>query len=203
MPASSSAMLNSDMRPPTMPASSSAKSFLVAVEHVLRWLAHEGPQHPKHQGWLHPVCVLAVHYTLAFFVSIIAHDGLLELSYAKRPMPFCHLDDNQQFFRDMAALFLCIYSVFILIWRLFFRDPRPVNSEVDWPVLYEYCWLCNVTLWLGALALYSGRPILASALCTTVGIDQLLWYVDCVGYTLLGKFPVGVAKYLIWPQNAT
>jgi hypothetical protein len=68
--------------------------------------------------------------------------------------------------------------------------------------LYEYCWLCNVTLWMGALALYTHRPVLATAYCVTVGIDQLLWYVDILGYFLTGgRFVVGVAKYLIWPGN--
>ena len=194
-------MLNSDKHSPA-PAISSTKSFLVSVEHVLRWLAHEGPQHAKHRRWLHPVSVLAVHYTLACFVAITAHDWLVEFYYSKRPLPDCQVDDNLQVLRTVASLFLCMYSIFILVWRLFFKGPRQARSDVDWPVLYEYCWLCNITLWLGALALYTGRPILASALCTAVGIDQLLWYVDLAGYTLLGKFPIGVAKYLVWPQNA-
>merc|ERR1712146_109 len=34
-----------------------------------------------------------------------------------------------------------------------------------------------------------------------IAIDQILWYFDCVGYVFIGKFKVGVAKYLIWPDT--
>lgn len=70
-------------------------------------------------------------------------------------------------------------------------------------VLYEYCWLCNVTLVVSAVALLTDRPVLAAAYTVTVGIDQLLWYADLIGYALSGgtRFVVGVAKYLTWPGN--
>lgn len=34
-----------------------------------------------------------------------------------------------------------------------------------------------------------------------VSIDQLLWYVDLVGYLIKKKFIIGVAKYIIWPET--
>jgi hypothetical protein len=68
-------------------------------------------------------------------------------------------------------------------------------------VLYEYCWLCNVTLWMGSVALLTNRPLLAQAYAVTVGIDQVLWYVDAISYVCMGKCVVGVASYLCWPGN--
>lgn len=205
-----SAVVLATMENPLKPGSSPkfltpAITGLVLLDDVVHWLAHGGPRHPKHRGWLHPICVVVVHYTLACLGSIVAHDLLLEAYYSGRPLPSCHVDEKLQLQRTLAAAALCVYSLFILVWRLYYKEPRPAHSgysSADFPVLYEYCWLCNISLWLGAWALYSGRPILVSALCATVGIDQLLWYVDLAGYAAIGKFPIGVAKYLTWPQNA-
>jgi len=45
--------------------------------------------------------------------------------------------------------------------------------------------------------------LIASAYCIAVGIDQILWYVDLLGWTLSGfrMFPIGVMKYLTWPET--
>jgi hypothetical protein len=51
--------------------------------------------------------------------------------------------------------------------------------------------------------LLTGRPLLVGAAITTVGGDQLCWYLDLAGYALFSKFPVGVAKYLTYPENRT
>jgi hypothetical protein len=78
----------------------------------------------------------------------------------------------------------------------------PVSRAVEQrAVLYEYCWLCNVTLWMASIALLTHRPLLAQAYAVTVGIDQVLWYVDAISYVGMGKCIVGVASYLCWPGN--
>lgn len=201
--------------PPLLECRSS--SMMVSVDDlpVVGWLSHGGPAHPKHRGWRHPVAVCLAHYLLAFVASIGAHDLMVDRYYyynAGREFPRCRVDPGLRAHRDRAAAFLVLYSAAILAWRLLFRrepgeQPPPAAERQRrrppaWPVVYEYCWLCNVSLWLGAWALRTGRPVLASALCVAVGIDQLLWYVDLAGYACAGKFPVGVAKYLSWPQNA-
>jgi hypothetical protein len=45
------------------------------------------------------------------------------------------------------------------------------------------------------------RPLVVTACCVGVSIDQVLWYVDLAGRALTGKFPIGVAKYLTWKQT--
>lgn len=169
----------------------------------LKWLTHGGPKHPKHRGWLHPLVVFVVHYSVMSVLSVAAHDWLVEQYYTNESAPVCHVDDSLQTQRTLSALGFFAYAVALLLCRLFFKAPEPgQKATTDWSVLYDYCWMCNGTLWLGAWALYTGRPILASALCIAVGVDQILWYVDVAGFLSIGKFPVGVAKYLLWPQNA-
>jgi hypothetical protein len=34
-----------------------------------------------------------------------------------------------------------------------------------------------------------------------VSVDQLLWYLDLIGYLIKKKFYIGVAKYIIWPET--
>ena len=43
---------------------------------------------------------------------------------------------------------------------------------------------------------------LLEAALITVSVDQILWYVDILGFVVKRKFPVGVAKYLVWPETS-
>lgn len=51
------------------------------------------------------------------------------------------------------------------------------------------------------------RYLIGAAL-VTISTDQVLWYsftllryFDVIGYFILKKFPIGVAKYMIWPET--
>ena len=88
-------------------------------------------------------------------------------------------EDCRQWRRRIGN-FLALYFVWLIVWRLIFCPstvPRP-------SIIYESTWLCNGTLALGALASWTDRPTMAMACCVTVGIDQLLWYVDLLGFLL-------------------
>lgn len=90
-------------------------------------------------------------------------------------------------------------------------------------VLYELTWMCNSTLIMGFIC-FGGlgnishyvdtnskhqftewicrrRPLVVTACCVGVSIDQVLWYVDLFGRVITGNFPIGVAKYLTWKQT--
>ena len=43
---------------------------------------------------------------------------------------------------------------------------------------------------------------LLEAAFITVSVDQILWCVDILGFVVTRKFPMGVAKYLMWPQTS-
>ncbi|MES1912175.1 MAG: hypothetical protein MHM6MM_004492 [Cercozoa sp. M6MM] len=67
-------------------------------------------------------------------------------------------------------------------------------------VLHELLWGCNYALYTFALGCLIDMPVLCGAALATVTVDQLMWYVDCSAYLLTGKFPVGVARYMVWPE---
>lgn len=166
---------------------------------VLKWISQEGPLATKHHGWAHPLCTLVIHYAVASTVTFWSHDWLLGA-------PDDNDNDCQQVVATddkhaildakLVALGVMLYAIWLLLWRCHHNHPSGV--------IYEYTWLCNVTLVLGAIALFQNRPIVATAHCVAVGMDQLMWYVDLVGWAWSGftKFPIGVAKYVTWPGTS-
>jgi hypothetical protein len=170
-----------------------------AMDCLLQWIsAQEGPMEKKHQGWAHPLCTLVLHYAVASTVTFGVHDLLMSAPNDDN----CQLSTDENYILDskLVALGVILYAIWLLLWRLHHAS----SSDHQSGVLYEYTWLCNVTLVLGALALLLNRPIVATAHCVAVGIDQLMWYVDLVAWALSGftKFPIGVAKYVTWPGTS-
>lgn len=137
------------------------------------WIGQEGPSAEKHTQWTHPLVALMVHYTIASIITFGIHDAFMDAND-------CVLDKaNNSLTREVVALGVTVYAVWLLLWRLYHanNDHRP-------GIVYEYTWLCNVTLLLGAAALWTNRPLMATAHCVAVGIDQLMWYVDLLGWTI-------------------
>ncbi|KAL9178617.1 hypothetical protein ACHAXT_001955 [Thalassiosira profunda] len=149
----------------------------------------------------HPSLAFLVHYSLAIPCIFYVHDAF-----------FAHPDDSAQ---DEAAdvrqafisKFLFAYTLILFCTRYFtsFRAGRLRHHSVA----YELCWLCNSTLVMGCITfsghhswwLFRRRPLVATACCVSVSIDQVLWYVDLLGWILRGTLPVGVMKYLTWEQT--
>ena len=172
---------------------------------LLKWISQEGPLAKKHEGWAHPLCTLVLHYAIASTVTFWSHDLLIGAPDDDNcQQGVASTDDNNSILdAKLVALGVIFYTVWLLLWRCHHASSN--SSNHPWSgVLYEYTWLCNVTLVLGATALFRNRPIIATAHCVAVGIDQLMWYVDLVGWTLSGfeKFPIGVAKYITWPGTS-
>jgi hypothetical protein len=180
------------------------------------WLSEKGSADVKHRGWHHPIAVCLLHYAVVFAVTFWTHDllvrNLTTTSTTSSPNTQQVVANNSSIHYpaqedaneepvsnrvgvvDIVCPCLLLYSVWLLMWRLAHHQPRHFGNCV----LYEYCWLCNMTLNLSAVGLYCQRPVIAGACCVVVGIDQLLWYVDLTAYFLTGKFPVGVSKYVFW-----
>jgi hypothetical protein len=141
------------------------------------WLCQEGPSATKHRGWFHPLVALVVHYATATIVTFGVHDSLLGITSNDQ----CVLSDSRSSMlsRQVVAFGVSVYVAWLLVWRLVHssKDHRP-------GILYEYSWLCNVTLILGSIGLVTGRPTVATAHCVAVGIDQIMWYIDLTGWTL-------------------
>ena len=62
-------------------------------------------------------------------------------------------------------------------------------------------WACNCGMALATVGIFSCRRILVGAAVAVVSIDQCLWYIDCILKLGTGKFQVGVARYLEWPET--
>lgn len=65
--------------------------------------------------------------------------------------------------------------------------------------IYEFLWACNQALLLGALGMIFQDSNLLRVSIVVVSVDQLLWYLDLLGYLIKRKFYIGVAKYVMWP----
>lgn len=143
---------------------------------VLSWLAQEGPFAAKHHSWAHPLCVVAVHYSVLILVVFGIHDWLVISS----SLITWSESEPCQTLRWNIGCFLACYNLWFLPWRLCFCNP--IVPRVG--IVYEFTWLCNGTLILGCLASFTNRPVISTACCVTVGIDQLLWYVDLVGFAV-------------------
>lgn len=139
-----------------------------------RWIGQEGPKAPKHKGWLHPLVVVVLHYAVVGAITFRMHDLLL--LGRETIEEECSTMQAVSFRKTVAAY--CGWYIFLM------QTLRLLTLANKQAVLYEATWLCNVTLVMGPLGLYWNRPTIASAYCITIGIDQLLWYIDLLGYTM-------------------
>jgi len=115
-------------------------------------------------------------------------------------------DDSATLNNIVISNFLACYASILLLWRLATTGISAATGSSVYrrAVLYEYTWLCNSTLVMAAIAIRTCRPVLATSFCVAVSIDQLLWWVDLLGWLLSGltTFPIGVMKYLTWPHTS-
>lgn len=161
---------------------------------VIQWLPQEGDKAQKHQEWAHPTAVYFIHYSIVTVAVFVGHDYLMA---AAGNCVGPDMTEELRIRQHHSAIFAGTYAVLQLCSRLW------TTTSHRTCVLYEGTWLCNSTLLVGSLALWLDRPTITAAFCVTVGIDQLLWYVDVLGYLLTGGklFVIGVAKYVTWPTT--
>jgi hypothetical protein len=154
------------------------------VRALFRWLSHAESTALKHQeSWHHPIAACILHYIIVLVSTTFVHDhvvmpllssreeGSLEFHDTKGP-PFVS--------RDQIATWLVLYVAASQMGRISCY-PTALTRRA---ALYEFTWMCNSTLLLGAWALYTNRPLMASAPCVAVSIDQVLWYADLSGWAL-------------------
>ena len=175
----------------------------------LQWICESGPADSKHtKGWAHPIVACLLHYFVVVPSTMAVHDAMVgQLQSGKMIEPaigaICSKDGNPTAMAMVISNFFACYAATLLLWRLVTVRAKlgPIHQR---GVLYEYTWLCNSTLVMVSIGLRTCRPILASSFCVAVSIDQLLWWVDLVGWTISGfaTFPIGVAKYLTWPNTS-
>ena len=176
---------------------------------ILSWLAADNdPLSVKHRGsWIHPIVSCFVHYIISAATIIYVHDFIiLPLLLSSNQSNGNDLDDSRlgcsdswSSERDWCAKVSLIYVLILLITRLTTNDKGVHRLSV----LYEFTWLCNSALVFGSFALLTCRPLIAAGFAVAVSIDQILWWVDVLYFIISGfkTFPIGVCKYIFWPQT--
>jgi hypothetical protein len=154
---------------------------------VMSWLFQEGPKAKKHTNWVHPSTTLVLHYSGVAISTILAHDwmvGQYKNSFLNESSNPDH-SPPPPLYRRNVAYFLTFYFLWFFACRMGLHWKAKEAPSVFYCEFYKQTFLCSVTIFHAALALYTDRPIIATAFCIAVGPDQLLWYVD-------------LAIYLVW-----
>jgi hypothetical protein len=162
------------------------------VRDLLRWLSRAEATALKHQeGWHHPLAACILHYMIVLVSTTLVHDHVVipllstgdedYLGGTTTTATESHDTKAPSFVsRDHIAICLVLYVVVSQMGRISCY-PTALTRRA---ALYEFTWMCNTTLVLGAWALYTNRPLMASAPCVAVSIDQVLWYADLFGWAL-------------------
>ncbi len=146
----------------------------------LQWAYnHNNISHAKYSTNKHAIYVTTTG-TLAFLLITYLASHLIFTSECQLMRP------SSVFF----GYLLLVYLVFMIVSRY---------SENGSVAIYQFLWACNQALLVGAFAMILQDSHLLRATIVLVSVDQLLWYVDIVGYLIKKKFIIGVAKYIIWP----
>jgi hypothetical protein len=141
---------------------------------------HGDENDKKHQQWAHPlVCgiitVVVVNVCLYY---------ICEYYLVKWGIPRC-LD--WWCTKYISTLILC-YAMFLITGR---------SMVMGNYALYDLIWTCNVIMFTTAMGLYINNPLVVCASYITILVDQMQWFIDVSCYLIIGKFPIGVAKYII------
>ena len=190
------------------------------------WLTQDASS-PKHTAdWRHPMVAWLIHSSLSSLIIVAFHDYLLlptihhwqngkEDALLLPPLGTISLcpttvTSPKYTAATKVAIFCLLYAV-ALLWIRLVSNPPGVHR---YSVLYGFTWLCNAALWVGGgFGLATCRFRLATGFAIAVSIDQLLWYVDALGYfcfwaqTKLSKKPankmflIGVCQYLVWEET--
>ena len=140
----------------------------------IHFLAEKGPRAKKHtSSYLHPICTVILHYIIITVSIFYVHDLVIsdeKNNYIRDSIPL-----EKIAIRAQISRFSFIYFLFLVTYRLTLSRKNPLVQK---GVLYEVTWLCNSTMFLGALGLWTNRDIIVLGQVVAVSIDQVLWYVD-------------------------
>ena len=145
---------------------------------LIKFLSQNGPRDPKHSSsWLHPVSVFLLHYVTITILTIIVHDTFIPPTTRET---LSSLQQEQQSHQQrQIALVTFVYFCTLILYRIIIhRD----NKIIQKGIVYESTWLCNSTLYMATIGLCSQRYILVLSHAVVVSIDQVLWYVDLIGW---------------------
>jgi hypothetical protein len=148
-------------------------------------MSQSGPRAEKHlSSWKHPVSIFIFHYFTISMFTMFAHDLLL-LMFLKddddddKRMHTLSEDTRKR--QLLIARFTLTYFSILITYRILINRGKKTEQI---GILYDSTWLCNSTLYMAAIGLWTQREILVLSHVVTVSIDQVLWYVDLTGWAL-------------------
>ena len=150
---------------------------------VIEFLSQSGPRAHKHSSsWLHPITAFFLHYFTITLFTILVHDNYFAVKIKEGEEEAKHTISIQEEHKQLQiARFTFIYFLILICYRFILNKD---NKIVQKGALYESTWLCNSTLYMVTLGLYSQRYVLVLSHVVAVSIDQVLWYVDLTGWAL-------------------
>jgi hypothetical protein len=149
---------------------------------VLGYLKTSGQNDPKHQSLPHSV--------ISFFTMITLLSSLL--IYFSSPSSY--YPTSKQL---LLSAWLFLYTLILFLSR-FLQDSNPYLEQIS---VYDMFWQCNVALVLATIGSALGKHDIVGAAVASIALDQSMWWVDIFTYFTVGKFGIGVAKYITWPET--
>jgi hypothetical protein len=149
---------------------------------VLSYLITSGPFDKKHQSFGHPI--------LAYFVMMSVLSATLVF--------FSEKSDYYPSEKQLVLFAWLIFYALILFSTRFVADSKNYLEQLS---IYDMFWQCNVSLVLASIGSLIGKRDIVGACVASVALDQSLWWIDISWYFITGKFPIGVSKYITWPET--
>jgi hypothetical protein len=149
----------------------------------------------RHSNWARPFFVMVFLFATVITGTVLMHDWVVDASESYGTPEGAMLEKGAPPLR-----FSPVIAYFFLAYVFVMTLSRYLDCGAY--IFYEMAWCCNSGLLMAALGMLTNRPLLVGASVAGVCCDQLMWYLDCAGYLVLGKFKIGVAKYLVWPETS-
>eukprot|EP01113_Clastostelium_recurvatum_P035433 TRINITY_DN4942_c0_g1_i1.p1 TRINITY_DN4942_c0_g1~~TRINITY_DN4942_c0_g1_i1.p1 ORF type:complete len:260 (-),score=46.61 TRINITY_DN4942_c0_g1_i1:252-1031(-) len=92
-----------------------------------------------------------------------------------------------------TGIFLVAFYIFLVCVRSYIRG---------WYGFFDGIWLCNVAMLVSAYGFFARSNRFVSAGMTATFFPHLLWVIDLSVYCFTGRFPIGTAAYVMWPDIA-
>ena len=153
------------------------------IKLAYNWIRCGQSTDPKHRGWAHPMVAGIITIIITLWSLRVISNHVV----AKYNMVW----EISDFARHTVGTFLMVYYLFLIFGRATFMSSA---------ALYDMLWTCNLTMLAASIGFFIKDPIMVAASFSTILVDQALWYIDVVGFIVLRKWPIGVAKYLSWKE---
>ena len=154
------------------------------TESLLAWAYnHDNIEHPKYDTLSHSIFMTAKGTLIFALVGLAIRHTFIESDPSQSLVPIA----------PAIGLFLLAYLVIMISSRYL------ENGCIS---IYEFLWACNQSMLLAAIGCLTNDSTLIRIVLVVVSVDQLLWYIDLLGFIVKRKFYIGVAKYIIWPETS-